>query len=200
MPRDPTVGAVFCAFEPGITGSGARGDRAWLGACAARSGHILHEAAASDVARAPYIPGLLALREGPLLEDAVRALAEPPDVMLVNATGHDHPRGAGLALHLGAVLDIPTVGVTDRTLVAVTAEPPHVAGAASALRIGPAHVGYALRVRPHVRVLVVHAAWRTDPDTALAVVRGDLRSSSRTPEVMRRARHIARDARATALS
>jgi hypothetical protein len=48
----------------------------------------------------------------------VRALPIVPKVLLVNATGRDHPRRAGLALHLGAVLGLPTVGVTTRPLVA----------------------------------------------------------------------------------
>src|SRR2546425_8927620 len=39
-----------------------------------------------------------------------------PDVVLVAGAGKDHPRRAGLALHLGAVLDVPTVGVTDDPL------------------------------------------------------------------------------------
>ena len=52
------------------------------------------------------------MREGPLLEAAVRALEVEPDLLLVNATDRDHPRRAGLALHLGALLDLPTVGVT----------------------------------------------------------------------------------------
>jgi deoxyinosine 3'endonuclease (endonuclease V) len=42
----------------------------------------------------------------------VRALPVVPEVLVVNATGRDHPRRAGLALHLGAVLRLPTVGVT----------------------------------------------------------------------------------------
>jgi deoxyribonuclease V len=35
-------------------------------------------------------------------------------VLLVNATGRDHLWRAGLALPLGALLDLPTVGVTRR--------------------------------------------------------------------------------------
>jgi deoxyribonuclease V len=65
---------------------------------------------------APFAPGLLARREGSPLEAAVRALRQPPDVLLVDATGRDHPPGAGLALQPGAVLDVPTVGVTHRPL------------------------------------------------------------------------------------
>jgi len=53
---------------------------------------------------------MLALREGLLLEQAMRALPIAPEVLVVNATGRDHPRRAGLALHLGAVLGLPTVG------------------------------------------------------------------------------------------
>jgi deoxyribonuclease V len=37
------------------------------------------------------------------------AEAERPDVLLVNATGRDHPRQAGLGVQLGAVLGLPTV-------------------------------------------------------------------------------------------
>jgi len=51
---------------------------------------------------------------------------------LVNATGRDHPRRAGLALQLGAVLDLPSVGVTHTPLLAQGEWPPGEAGARSA--------------------------------------------------------------------
>ena len=38
------------------------------------------------------MPGHLALQRGPLLEAAVRELEPTPDILLVNATGRDHPR------------------------------------------------------------------------------------------------------------
>src|SRR5439155_24828663 len=104
-------------FERGLAGAGEPGDRGWAGAAVLRAGRLLATAAIEGAAGAAYQPGLLALREGPLLEQAVRALTVRPDVLLVNATGRDHPRRAGLAVHLGAVLDLPTVGVTDRALV-----------------------------------------------------------------------------------
>jgi deoxyribonuclease V len=144
---------------------------------------------------AAYVPGLLALRMGPLMERAVRALRELPDVLLVDATARDHPRGAGLALHLGAVLDVPTVGVTHRPLVAVGAWPADERGATSPLRVGRRVVGCWMRTRPGVRPLVVHPGWGVDLDTAVAVV-GDAVRGSRTPEPLRRARHLARRARA----
>lgn len=68
---------------------------------------------------------MLALREGPLLEAAVRALDERPDVLLVNATGRDHPRRAGLAVQLGTLLELPTIGVSHRPLLATGLLGPH---------------------------------------------------------------------------
>jgi deoxyribonuclease V len=64
----------------------------------------------SGPAGGQYLPTLLALREGSLLEQAVRVLPTAPEVLIVNATGRDHPRRADLALHLGAVLGLPMVG------------------------------------------------------------------------------------------
>lgn len=145
--------------------------------------------------RAAYQPGLLALREGPLLEAAVRALPRLPDVLLVNATGRDHPRGAGLALHLGAVLNVPTVGVTDRPLVASGQPPEDRRGATSPLQPGGEPVGYWVRTRPGGRPVCVHAAWRTEPDVAVQVVLA-LCTRHRTPEPLRLARAVARAARA----
>jgi deoxyribonuclease V len=125
----------------------------------------------------------------------VRALPELPDVLLVDATGRDHPRRAGLALQLGAVLGLPTVGVTHRPLLAEGEWPAGERGARSPLGLDGEHVGYWLRTRVGTRPLAVHAAWRTDPDTAADVVLST--SHVRTPEPLRRARRRAREARAT---
>src|SRR5437870_1575463 len=100
---DPAIGACFVCFARGKTGPGEVGDPGWAGAAVMRGGRFLASAVVTGKAGAAYEPGLLALREGPLLEAAVRDLPEQSDVLLVNATGLDHPRGAGLALHLGAV-------------------------------------------------------------------------------------------------
>jgi deoxyribonuclease V len=144
---------------------------------------------------AGYVGGSLALREGPLLESAVRALPRMPDVLLVNATGRDHPRAAGLALHLGAVLDLPTVGVTHRPLVASGPSPPPARWSRSELRWSGDVVAAWVRTRADARPVVVHPAWRTDLDTAIAVVRASV-GRARTPEPLRRARRAARLARA----
>lgn len=118
-------------------------------------------------------------------------------MLLVNATGRDHPRRAGLALHLGALLDLPTVGVTHRLLVAEGTWPGDRRGKTSPFRLGGDVVGYWLRTRSGTRPLAVHPAWRTDPDGAIQVVLATLRRL-RTPEPLRLARQAARAARASA--
>ena len=157
--------------------------------------HDTGTAIARGEAEAGYEPGLLALREGPLLEAAVRALPSMPDVVIANATGRDHPRSAGLALHLGWVLDLPSVGVSDRPLLAARQEVGPERGAMSPLRLDGVEVARLLRTRAGARPLVVHPGWRTDLDTAVSAALSAIRRA-RTPEPLRRARRAARLARA----
>jgi deoxyribonuclease V len=195
-PGQPLVGGCFVCFARGIAGAGERGDPAVAAAAVLRGRRVVARAVVRGVAGAPYLPALLALREGRLLEAAVRALdrASAPEVLLVNASGRDHPRGAGLALQLGAVLGVPTVGVTNRPLDAEGDWPAAAAGATAPLRLGGELVGYWLRTRPASKPVAVHAAWRTDPEVAVEVVRAAVRRA-RTPEPLRRARTAARAAR-----
>lgn len=186
---DARVGACFVCFERGGHGPGRPGDRAWAAASLGDEVAVIR-----GEAGAAYEPGLLALREGALLSQAVEALAACPDVLLVNATGRDHPRRAGLALHLGAALGVPTVGVTHRPLLAVGAWPPDERGAATPLLLQGERVGAWVRTRPGTRPLAVHAAWRTDVDVAIEVVRSATREA-RTPIPLRDARRAAREAR-----
>jgi deoxyribonuclease V len=198
--RRPIVGGSFVCFARGeADGPGQQGDRGWAGAALVRGEELLASAAAAGEAGAAYESGLLALREGPLLEDAVRRLPQPPECLLVNATGRDHPRRAGLALHLGAILDVPTVGVTHRPLLAQGAWPRDEKEETSPLLLDDEVVAYWLRTRRGMRPLAVHDGWRTDPETAVKLVVATL-AHVRTPEPLRHARRVAREARARGAS
>jgi deoxyribonuclease V len=188
------IGACFVCFER-VHGVGAAGDRGFAGAVVTHRRQLLAGVSVSGLAGGPYRPALLALREGPLLEQAVRALEIVPEVLVVNATGRDHPRRAGLALQLGAVLGLPTVGVTTRPLVAQGAWPTDQRGATTPLLVGDEVVGCWVRTRAGAKPVAVHAAWQTDAQAAVQVVLAATRRA-RTPEPLRRARTLARTRRA----
>ena len=126
----------------------------------------------------------------------MRALSVAPDVLLVDATGADHPRRAGLALQLGAVTGLATVGVTHRPLLAQGAWPRDERGARSPLSLDGACVAAWVRTRAGARPVAVHAGWRTTLDVAVEVVLS-CTLAHRTPEPLRHARRLARLARAT---
>jgi deoxyribonuclease V len=194
----PAVGACVVVFPRGQTGRGERGDPAWAAAAVLRGPEALAQATVTGAAAAPYVPGLLALREGPCLESAVRALDVTPDVLLVDATGRDHPRRAGLALQLGAVTGTASVGVTHRPLLAQGPWPEDHRGAYSALLVDGERVAAWLRTRRGARPLAVHPGWRTTLEVAIDVVL-TVTLGHRTPEPFRRARRLARVARSATM-
>ncbi|XVF10530.1 hypothetical protein REPUB_Repub07fG0190400 [Reevesia pubescens] len=64
----------------------------------------------------PYVPGFLAFREAPILVHLLEKMknnASPfyPQVVMVDGNGLLHPRGFGLASHLGVLVNIPTIGI-----------------------------------------------------------------------------------------
>jgi deoxyribonuclease V len=129
-----------------------------------------------------------------LLAAAIRALPARPDVLMLAAAGRDHPRRAGLALHVGAVLGLPSIGVTDRPLLARGVPPGTERGDTSPLLLEGFEVAQWVRTVGGVRPLVAHAAWRTTAAVAAEVLlacSADLRS----PWPLREARRLARLAR-----
>jgi deoxyinosine 3'endonuclease (endonuclease V) len=163
-----------------------------------RADDVLAQAVAAERVPAAYAPGLLALREGPTLARAVLTLELLPDVLLVDATGIDHPRRAGLAVHLGAVAGMATVGVTQRPLVATGPLPELRRGATARVRIGGRVVGFWVCTKTGARPVVAHAGWRTSPETAARVVLAASTDQARTPVPLQEARRVAREARALA--
>jgi deoxyribonuclease V len=192
--RSAIIGGCWACFPRGLAGPGTDHDPAWCAAVIMVAGRVIEQQMINGITSAPYVPGLMALRIGLLMEQTVRALSRPPDILLLDATARDHPRGAGLALHLGAELDVPTIGVTHRPLVASGEWPADQRGATSPLQIGESVVGCWLRTQPGVRPLAVHPGWRVDLATAVEVV-SFLTRRRRTPEPLRCARQLARRTR-----
>ena len=97
-------------------------DRAVSAVVAMRGGEVVERVHAVSELTIPYVPGLLSFREGGPILDAVRELAVEPDLALFDGSGRIHFRQAGLATHMGVVLDVPSVGVAKSLLCGRPAE------------------------------------------------------------------------------
>lgn len=134
----------------------------------------------------PYVPGLLSFREGPVLLEAMERLHVIPDVVLFDGQGVAHPRGLGIASHLGLFLDRPTLGVAKTVLVGEYNPPGAEPGATSPLIHRGRLVGTALRTRHAVKPVFISPGHLVDPDTAVQLALACCRGY-RLPEPVRRA-------------
>ncbi len=134
----------------------------------------------------PYIPGLLSFREGPALLEAFRKLRTKPDVIIFDGQGIAHPRGLGLASHMGLVLDTPTIGCAKKILLGVHGELEIERGARTPLYHEGSTVGAALRTKRNVKPVYVSQGHMVSLDTSLSIVL-DTCGGYRIPEPTRRA-------------
>jgi deoxyribonuclease V len=86
-------------------------DRAVSVVVVTRGGTVVERAHAVTDLAIPYIPGLLAFREGGPILAAFAELDCTPDLVVFDGSGRIHFRQAGLATHVGVTLDLPSVGV-----------------------------------------------------------------------------------------
>ncbi len=117
----------------------------------------------------PYIPGLLAFREAPVLLEVFAQLEAEPDVVMFDAHGLAHPRRMGLACHLGLVLDVPAIGCAKSVLVGAFDEPPAEKGAWTPLVHDGETVGAAVRTRDRVKPVYVSQGHRISLSRAIAL-------------------------------
>ncbi|MCD6304215.1 MAG: deoxyribonuclease V [Planctomycetes bacterium] len=177
-----TVAGVDCAF----LGGGAE----IIAAAVLLDARSMAPLAAAHVRRPctfPYVPGLLSFREAPAVIEAVESLPRRPDLLMCDGQGLAHPRGLGLACHVGLWVDLPTVGVAKSRLCGRHRVPGLRRGCRTRLRLaGGRVVGAVVRTRTAVRPLYVSVGHRVTLDEA---VRWTLRCCRgvRLPEPTRRA-------------
>ena len=118
----------------------------------------------------PYIPGLLSFREAPLILEALEKLKSEPQVILVDGNGIAHPRGLGIASHLGVLIDRPTVGCAKSRLLGEHGEP----GPRKGDWVPWSHegkiLGVVLRTRKGVKPIYVSVGHRATLEDALELV------------------------------
>lgn len=147
-------------------------DRLYAAVVAIRLPHLEVVEIASVISRArfPYVPGLLSFREAPPVISAFRRLRTRPDAAIFDAHGIAHPRGFGLASHLGLWLDVPSIGCAKSILVGEAQEPGPNRGAWTPLRMGKRRIGAALRTRSGCKPVYVSQGHRIGLDAAIRLV------------------------------
>ncbi|WP_198374992.1 endonuclease V, partial [Neoroseomonas rubea] len=145
------------------------------------------------IADFPYIPGYLGFREAPALAACWARLAPKPDLLLVDGQGAAHPRGLGVACHLGLVLDVPTIGVAKSLLVGEASPGPEPGDTAPIVWKGR-EIGVALRTRRRASPLYISVGHRVSLATALRIVRAAC-DGRRLPPAIRAAHEAANAAR-----
>ena len=143
----------------------------------------------------PYLPGLLAFREGPLTASVIKKLSRKPDVILFDGNGVAHPRRFGLASHLGIIFEVATVGCAKSSLLPDYEEPGPNRGDFSPLRVESEVLGAAVRTRVGVKPVFVSAGHRVDLSGAVDLVLATT-TRYRFPEPIRHAHRLANKLRA----
>lgn len=150
----------------------------------------VHHVVARLPTRMPYIPGLLSFRELPAVLQALAELGETPDLIFVDGQGIAHPRGLGIAAHLGVVLDLPTIGVAKSILVGTHAPLGEHRGACVDLLHRGRAIGTVLRSKDRVKPLIVSPGHRVGLASAAGLVLGCC-TRYRLPEPTRWADRVA---------
>ncbi len=124
----------------------------------------------------PYIPGFLAFREAPNLIKAYAKLQSKPDLIMVDGHGIAHPRGLGIASHLGVLLNTPTIGVAKKVLVGSFEMPERIKGSFSDLLWKEKKIGYALRTKDKVKPVFISPGNLISFDESLEITINTLRN------------------------
>ncbi len=153
---------------------------------------ILDEVVVEDRTDFPYIAGLFAFREMPVLLRALDQVTVAPDLLVADGQGLAHPRRFGLACHLGVHTGLPSIGVAKNPMGEF--DPPgHARGSASDLVMDGDVVGRALRTQDGVKPVFVSVGHKIDLDRACAEVLR-LAPRYRLPETTRRADTLTKQA------
>lgn len=77
---------------------------------------VVYESYKKVLMKLPYIPGFLAFRETPVYMELLTELEKKapqykPDILMVDGNGILHPRGFGVASHIGVLANIPSIGI-----------------------------------------------------------------------------------------
>jgi len=130
---------------------------------------VVEEVSHAQRAPFPYIPGLLSFREGPALLKSFEKLGRVPDCVIFDGQGIAHPRGMGLASHMGLFLNVSTIGCAKKKLVGAHKEVGPEVGDVADLMLGGRIIGVALRTKKEVKPVFVSPGHKIGMQSAVQV-------------------------------
>nr|BAL54590.1 deoxyribonuclease V [uncultured prokaryote] len=151
---------------------------------------ILEYKTATGITSFPYIPGLLAFREGPFILRALKRIRGPVDFIVFDGHGIAHPSRMGIASHIGLHIDVPSIGVAKSILIGHADEPGRKKGEFSFIYLEEERVGVCLRTRDGVKPVYV------SPGNRIGIIEAKdailkISKHFRIPEPLRHAHMIA---------
>lgn len=190
VPKPKTVGGVDVSYTERDFGSATA---AYVKLELASKKLVFSETLEQEVTF-PYIPTYLAFREIPLLLALLQKLKggdKLADVTLVDGNGILHPRHAGIASHLGVLLDIPTVGITKSLLCGEVDLEDIKPGEIRYVLLNGQKVGAAMKATEGAQAIFVSPGHRIDLESAIQITR-DCLTSKRLPEPIALAHNISK--------
>ncbi|GFD75207.1 endonuclease V [Tenacibaculum sp. KUL113] len=136
----------------------------------------------------PYVPGLFSFREIPAIKEAYFKLQIKPDIIVCDAQGIAHPKGIGMATHLGIELDKPTIGCAKKKLIGVynKEELGNIKGSYKFLKLDNNIIGAVLRTQTDIKPMFVSIGHKVSLNTAIELL-NKLTPHYRLPETTRMA-------------
>jgi deoxyribonuclease V len=139
----------------------------------------------------PYIPGLFAFSAGPAILSAIKKM-QKPDLIMFPGRGIAHPRGLGLASHLGVLLDLPTIACSKTPLWRHYPEPSSNKGSPVFTKgKDEQRIGAVVRTREGKKPVFVTSGHRISVQSAVEIVL-QCCPKYRIPEPLRQAHILAR--------
>jgi len=119
----------------------------------------------------PYIPGLLSFREAPAIIKAFHTLKIKPDLLVIDGCGINHPRFAGLATHVGVILNVATIGVTKNILCGNSEQQPCEEGDACMMKYNGREIAYYFKSKNGCRPIIVAPGHKITLETSLSLIK-----------------------------
>ena len=131
-----------------------------------------------------YISGLLTFREGAPLMSLFRKTDQDIDLIVFHSHGQSHPRRFGLASHLGVLLDVPSVGVSNKMLAGSHDHLSQQKYSEKPILLNGETIGMALRSKESKKPIYVSTGHRSDLTSAVKLTKQLVRKY-RLPEPIR---------------